>query len=186
MQSCLRLPGLANELVAHNPRWGALGLFAQAIERGAFFENASLHGATLIAEEGGSAIGVLITDSCRRRCGDGVSMELRKFKRWSILLTCQKKLTAVSELGHSRIQIRTTAIKTDNTSPAPGPFSFDTQVPLERHMTACSVRTHQRASSSHAGAIAVSPADRLWPRESRPRAGWRPIAAGRQVSRSTL
>jgi hypothetical protein len=33
-------------------------------------------------------------------------------------------------------------------------------------------------------AIAVSLADRLWPRESRPRAGWRPIAAGRQVSRS--
>jgi hypothetical protein len=30
MRSCLRLPGLANELVAHNPRWCASGLFAQA------------------------------------------------------------------------------------------------------------------------------------------------------------
>lgn len=52
MRSCLRLPGLANELVAHNPRWCALGLFAQAfcllrqtlIEWGAFLETASLHG----------------------------------------------------------------------------------------------------------------------------------------------
>ena len=53
MRSCLRLPGLANELVAHNPRWCALSLFAQAlcllrqtrIEWGVFFEPALLHGA---------------------------------------------------------------------------------------------------------------------------------------------
>ena len=64
MRSCLRLPGLANELVAHNPRWCALGLFAQAfcllrqtlIEWGVFFETASLHVAALFPiEEGGSA-----------------------------------------------------------------------------------------------------------------------------------
>ena len=69
MRSCLRLPGLANELVAHNPRWCALGLFAQAfcllrqtlMEWGVFFETASLHGAAP-AGGGGSAIGVLITD----------------------------------------------------------------------------------------------------------------------------
>ena len=47
MRSCLRLPGLANELVAHNPRWCASGVFAQAfcllrqtlIEWGVFFLN---------------------------------------------------------------------------------------------------------------------------------------------------
>jgi len=70
MRSCLRLPGLANELVAHNPRWCALGLFAQAfcllrqtlIEWGVFFEPASLHGAAPFLEEAGAQTGVLITD----------------------------------------------------------------------------------------------------------------------------
>ena len=70
---CLRLPGLANEIVAHNPRWGALGLFAQAycplcqtlIERGVFFETASVHGAAPFLEEAGAQPGVLITDSCQ-------------------------------------------------------------------------------------------------------------------------
>ena len=52
MRSCLRLPGLANELVAHNPKWRALSLFAQAfcllrqtLIEWAVFEPASLHGA---------------------------------------------------------------------------------------------------------------------------------------------
>jgi hypothetical protein len=62
VRSCLRLPGLANELVAHNPRWCALGLFAQAfcllcqtlIEGGVFFETASLHGAAPFLEEAGA------------------------------------------------------------------------------------------------------------------------------------
>ena len=69
MRSCLRVPGLANVIVAHNPRWCALGLFAQAfcllrqtlMEWGVFFETASLHGAAP-AGGGGSATGVLITD----------------------------------------------------------------------------------------------------------------------------
>ena len=62
MRSCLRLPGLANELVADNPRWCALGLFAQAfcllrqtlIEWGVFFETASLHGAAPLLEKAGA------------------------------------------------------------------------------------------------------------------------------------
>jgi hypothetical protein len=57
--------------------------------------------------------------------------------------------------------------------------------PIDRHMKPAAAGLTGGASQSHAGAIAVSPADRLWPHESRPRAGWRPIAAGRQVSRST-
>jgi hypothetical protein len=59
MRSCLRLPGLANEIVAHNPRWC---LFAQAfcplcqtlIERGVFFETVSLHSAAPFLEEAGA------------------------------------------------------------------------------------------------------------------------------------
>ena len=62
MRSCLRLPGLANEMVANNPRWRALGLFAQAfcpfrqtlIEWGVFLETASLHGAAPFLEEAGA------------------------------------------------------------------------------------------------------------------------------------
>ena len=60
MRNCLGLLGLANEIIAHNPRWCALGLFAQAlcllrqtlIEWGVFFEPASLHGAAPSEEAG--------------------------------------------------------------------------------------------------------------------------------------
>jgi len=62
MRRCLRLPGLANELVAHNPRWCALGLFSQAfcllrqtlIEGRVFSETVSLHGAAPFLEEAGA------------------------------------------------------------------------------------------------------------------------------------
>jgi hypothetical protein len=70
MRSCLRLPGLASELVAHSPRLCALGLLAQAfcllrqtlMEWGVLFEPASLHGAAPSLEEAGAQTGVLITD----------------------------------------------------------------------------------------------------------------------------
>ena len=62
VRSCLRLPGLANELVAHKPKWCALGLFAQAfcllrqtlIEGRVFSETVSSHSAAPFLEEAGA------------------------------------------------------------------------------------------------------------------------------------